>query len=273
MKRLVLAIAMLIVSLPRVGFAHGELTPQQLNRVAFEQRVNGAVPPELAFRDDAAREVRLRAYFVGRPVILVPLYYHCPDLCPLVLKNLADALKDLPFRPGRDFDVVVFSIDPREPPKLAMEAKLKTIAEYGRHSTERGWHFLTGDAPSIATLARVIGLRYVYDAADDEYAHASGIVVLTGEGRIARYFYGVTYKPGDLRLALVDASASRIGSPVDQFLLRCFHWDPRTGKYTLDILKILQVLGAATVLILLGLIGMMIREERRRRLAPPSPKA
>ena len=273
MKLLGPLVVALIVSLPRLGLAHSALTPQQINEVALEQRVNEKISPELVFRDETGREVTLRAYLIGRPVLLVPLYYHCPDLCPLVLKNLADTLKRLPFQAGKDFEVVAFSIDPRETPKLAREAKRRIASELGRGDAGNGWHFLSGGQRSIAALAHAIGLRYVYDAVDDEYAHASGIVVLTGDGRIARYFYGITYKPDDLRLALVDASASRIGTPVDQFLLRCFHWDPKTGKYTLDILKILQVLGAATLVGIAAVIGIMIREERRRRVAPPSAKS
>ena len=215
----------------------------------------------------------LQDYFVGHPLILVPLYYHCPDLCPIVLKSLAGALKRLSLTAGRDFEVVALSIDPREGAPLAQEAKSRALAEFGRPEAGSGWHFLTGDERAIAELAEAIGFRYVYDAVSDEYAHPSGLVILTGDGRIARYLYGASFAPRDLRLGLVEASAGRIGSPVDQFLLRCFHYDPTTGKYTFLILDRLRALTAATVIGVGGLIVFMLRAKRRRRAAGPRPRS
>ena len=253
---------------PQIALAH-ELTPQDLSKIGFDQRLDQSIPLKLAFRDETGRTVRLKDYFSDRPVILVPVYYHCPNLCPLLLRGLADSLKALSFDAGKDFGVVVISIDPREGPDLAMAAKRTTLAEYDRPATDNGWHFLTGEDRSIQPLAQAIGFRYVYDAAHDQYAHASGIVIATAAGVISRYFYGVTFNARDLRLGLVDASADEIGSPIDQLLLRCFHYDPKTGKYTFAVLAAVRIAGAITVLVLGGLVGAMILRERRRKRHQP----
>lgn len=247
-----------------IALAH-ELTAQDLSKIGFDQRLDQSLPLGLAFRDETGRPVRLKDYFSDRPVILVPVYYHCPNLCPLLLRGLADGLKALTFEAGRDFGVVVVSIDPREGPDRAMAAKRTTLAEYGRAGSENGWHFLTGEERSIQPLAQAIGFRYVYDAAHDQYAHASGIVIATAAGMISRYFYGIAFNARDLRLGLVDASADQIGSPIDQILLRCFHYDPKTGKYTFAVLSALRIAGAVTVLVVGGFVGAMTFKERRKR--------
>lgn len=253
--------------LPRLALGHTErqLSVEELQRIGFDQRLDNAIPLDLPFRDESGKRVRVGDYFSSHPVILVPLYYHCPNLCPLVLKGLADGLRDLPFRAGEQFNVLALSIDPRETPALALDAKTKALAEYGRPDEDQGWHFLTGEEGSIEQLTHAIGFRYFYEAAHDEYAHGSAIVVLTGGGRIARYLFGVAYPTRDLRLALVEAADGRIGSPVDQFLLRCFHYDPKTGKYTFAVLEALKIAGSATVLLLAALVAFLLYEERRRR--------
>ena len=191
-------------------------------------------------------------------------------LCTLVLNGLTRSLKPLAFDAGREFDVVVVSIDPKETPALAAVKKRGYLSRYGRPGTEQGWHFLTGDEPSIRRLAQVAGFRYHYDPQTGQYAHPAGIMVLTPQGRVARYLYGVDYAARDLRLGLIEASAGKIGSPVDQLLLLCFHYDPGTGKYTLAVIQALRVGGVATVVALGSFIGLMIWRERRARpaLAP-----
>ncbi|MFN2387581.1 MAG: SCO family protein, partial [Thermoanaerobaculia bacterium] len=205
--------------------------PRALRGVEIAQRLNQRVPLEVPFRDEAGRAVRLGDYFGKRPVVLALVYYECPMLCTQVLNGLAAALGAVSFDTGREFDVVAVSFDPRETPKLAAEKKRTYVTRYGRPGAEKGWHFLTGDAASIAALTEAVGFRYRFDPETGQFAHASAVYVLTPEGVLARYFYGIEYAPRDLRLSLVEASRGRVGSPVDQLLLYCFHYDPVEGKY------------------------------------------
>lgn len=241
--------------------------PDPLRDVGLDQRVNEQVPLDLVFRDETGRSVKLGDYFGRKPVILALAYYECRTLCPLVLDGLLKSLRTLSFTAGEQFTVVLVSFDPRETPAVAGARKEKYLTRYGRPGAADGWHFLTGDPASIGTLARGIGFRYAYDAKTDQYAHASGILVVTPEGRIARYFYGIEYSPRDLRLTLVEASANKIGSLVDQVLLFCFRYDPATGKYGVIIMNSIRLAGLATVLVLGTFISVMIRRERRRHLA------
>jgi protein SCO1/2 len=206
--------------------------------------------------------VALREYFGKRPVILVPAYYECPMLCTLVLNGVVSALRALPFDAGAEFAVVTFSFNPRDTSALAAAKKATYVSEYRRPGAEEGWHFLVGDEESIRALTRAIGFRYVWDPAQAQYAHASGIVVLTPEGTIARYFFGVEYAPRDLRLALVEASRGKVGSLVDQLLLFCFHYDPATGRYSRLALGAVRVGGAATLLALGTFVVLALRRER-----------
>jgi protein SCO1/2 len=243
-------------------------TPEQLQGVGLEQRLNEQVPLDLAFRDDAGRPVSLRQYFGRKPVVLALVYYECPMLCTLVLNGLLRSLRALSFDAGRDFEVVAVSIDPAEKPSLAAINKRRFTSGYARPGAADGVHFLTGEEAAIQSLAQAVGFRYRYDAKTDQYAHASGIMLLTPDGRLARYFYGVEYSARDLRLGLVEASAGRIGTPVDQILLYCFHYDPATGKYGAVILNILRILGLATVAALSAFLIVMLRRDRRdRRMA------
>jgi protein SCO1/2 len=205
-------------------------------------------------------------YFGTKPVLLVPAYYECPMLCTLVLNGVVSALRALPFDAGKEFTVVTFSINPRETSALATAKKEKYLEAYRRQGAETGWHFLTGDEDAIARLTRAIGFRYAWDAAQQQYAHASGIVVLTPRGTLARYFYGVDYAPRDLRLALVEAAEERIGSVVDQLLLFCFHYDPATGSYSRIALGAVRVGGGLTLLALVGGIAFLLRRDRRGRV-------
>lgn len=237
--------------------------PAILRDVGYDQHVGDRVPAEVRFRDEAGRDVRLGDYLTGAPVILVPAYYECPMLCTLVLNGLTSALRALSFDAGREFTVVTFSINPRETSELAAAKKAAYLADYRRPGAEAGWHFLTGDEAAITALTRAIGFRHAWDERTRQYAHASGIVVLTPDGRIARYFFGVEYPPRDLRLALVDASGGRVGSVVDQLLLFCFHWDPAAGRYGALAMGAVRVGGLLTLLALTAFLVQSLRREAR----------
>jgi protein SCO1/2 len=228
------------------------------------------VPLDLVLRDEAGAEVRLGTYFGANPVLLVPAYATCPMLCPLVLNGVMTALRALPFDVGREFTVVAFSFDPRETPADVARKKASLLDDYRRPNAAAGFHFLTGEEAAVRRLAAAVGFRYAFDPAQRQYAHASGVVILTPEGRIARYLFGVEYPPRDLRLALVEASAGRIGSPVDQLLLFCFHWDPATGRYSRLAVDAVRVAGLGTVVAIAGFVGIMLRRERRRRGGLPA---
>lgn len=240
-----------------------------LKQVAFEQHLNEQVPLDLPFRDEAGQPVQLGTYFGTKPVILALVYYECPMLCTLTLNGLVSALKVLSFDVGNQFEVVTVSFNPSETPALAAAKKHTYLQRYGRDGAAAGWHFLTGDEPAIKRLAQAVGFRYVYLPQQRQFAHAAGIMVLTPRGKIARYFYGVEFAPRDLRLGLVEASNEKIGSPVDQLLLYCFHYDPVTGKYGAVIMNVLRLGGVVTILALGGFMTIMLRRERRRHQIPP----
>jgi protein SCO1/2 len=218
---------------------------------------------ELKFRDEAGRAVKLGDYFGRKPVILSLVYYECPMLCTITLNAVGRMLKGLPFNAGREFQVVTVSINPKETPGLAKQKKDSHIADYGRPGAEQGWHFLTGDEPAIRRLADAVGFRYSYDPATGQYAHAAGIMVATPKGRLARYYYGVEFPPRDVKFGLMEASADRIGSPVDQVLLFCYHYDSATGRYTPIVRSGLRLAGLATVAGLGLLIVMLLRRNPR----------
>jgi protein SCO1/2 len=244
--------------------------PKPLRDVGFDQKLDTQVPLELEFKDEAGRTVKLADYFDGKPVVLVLAYYRCPMLCTQVLNGLVKAMLDLSFDAGNEFRVLTVSFDPREMPELAAAKKKMYLERYGRAGAADGWHFLTGDAEAIARLTAAVGFRYTYDAQSDQFAHASGILVLTPQGRISRYFYDIKYSPRDLRLGLVEASANKIGTPVDQVLLYCFHYDPALGKYGPAVLGLVRIGGVLTVIALGVFLAVMWRQELRRgrQLAP-----
>jgi protein SCO1/2 len=241
--------------------------PGPLQQVGYDQRLDNQVPLGLNFRDETGHAVRLNDYFGQRPVLLVMAYYHCPMLCDMVLTGVAGSLKTMTLNPGREYDVVVASIDPQETPQQAAESRHRTIARFGRPGTEAGWHFLTGPQESITALAASVGFRYVYDARRNEFAHAAGIVILTPEGRVSRYLYGIDYAPRDVRLALIESAGHKIGSLVDQALLYCFHYDPSIGRYSALTMRIVRIAAALT---LLGVV-LMITLLRRRTDKPHEP--
>jgi protein SCO1/2 len=231
--------------------------------VGIDQRLGESLPLDAVFRDQAGREVALGDLLAGRPCVLALVYYECPMLCTLVLNDLLRAVRAIPLEVGRDFDVIAVSIDPRETAELAARKARQYVEGYGRAGSERGWHFLTGDQGSIDALARAIGFRYVWDERAQQFAHASGVMVATPAGVLSHYFYGLEYPARDLRLALVDAADERIGSPVDQVLLLCLHYDPSTGRYGLAITGALRLGGIATLALLGGFLFVSLRRERR----------
>ncbi|MDX2154566.1 MAG: SCO family protein [Bryobacteraceae bacterium] len=221
--------------------------PPAAQGVSIEQRLDSQIDKSIPFRDETGKPVTLADYLGRRPAILALVYYECPMLCNMVLNGMMGSVKALDFQPGRDYHVVAVSINPKETPEQAAAKKRAYLRRYGREGSEHGWHFLTGDEPSIRKLADTVGFRYRWDEPTKQYVHASGIMVLTPEARLSRYLYGIEYAPRDVKYALMEASESRIGSPVDQLLLYCFHYDPMTGKYGLVIMNALRLGGLLTL--------------------------
>ena len=263
MKRETVAAAVLILALLGGPGRADDLRPPALRGVGLEQRLDAALPLDLPFRDESGAAVRLGDYFGHGPVILTLVYYECPMLCTEVLNGLVKSLGVLSFDIGKDLTVVTVSFEPHDTPAVAAAKKAAVLARYGRPEAAGGWHFLVGDEPAITRLAETVGFHYAYDAANRQYAHATAIMLVTPDGRLSRYLYGVEYSPRDLRLGLVEASANRIGSVVDQVLLFCFHYDPASGKYGAVVMNLVRLGGVATVLAL-G-TGIMVLRRRERR--------
>lgn len=236
--------------------------PSIIQGVGIDQNLNAQVQLETTFRDETGQTVRLGQYFRDKPVVLALVYYDCPGLCDLILNGLSHTMQQISLNVGTDYQVVTVSFNPKETWQLATAKKANYIEKYQRPGAKEGWHFLTGDEASIKSLADTVGFHYKWDPISKQFAHASGIMVLTPEGKIARYFYGIEYKPRDFRLGLVEASANKIGTPADQVLLFCYHYDPTTGKYGMAITQVTRVLGTATVLLLGGFVFIMVRRER-----------
>ncbi len=224
--------------------------PPRLQNVGIEQHLDTQVPPDLTFRDETGKAVKLGDYFGRKPLILNLVYYNCTMLCGEALAGLSSAMRLVKFDVGNEFDVITVSFDPRETPELAAAKKKDYVCRYGRPNAAAGWHFLTGQPDSINALTRVVGFQYQYDPKSNQYAHATAIMVLTPRGRISRYFYGVDFPPKDLRMGLVEASQGKIGNAVDAVLLYCYHYNPETGKYGAMVGNILRLAAAATVLIM-----------------------
>lgn len=262
----VLWVAAVSLLLDRSAHAHEEdKRPAALREVAFDQRLNQQLPLDLNLRDSSGRVVRLGEYFGRKPVLLNFVYYRCRELCPLLSDGLVRALRPISFDVGNQFDIVTVSFDPADTATSAAAAKSEYIKKYRREGASAGWHVLTGEPAAIKALADAAGFRYSYDAKRNEFAHATGIVVATPQGKISRYYYGIEFSPRDLRLGLIEAAAGKIGSPLDQLLLFCYHYDPLTGQYTLMVTRVLRLAAGATVLGLAGFIIFMLRRERRPR--------
>ena len=235
------------------------MRPPGLKNVGIEQHLNEQIPPELTFRDETGKAVRLGDYFGKKPMILNLVYYQCPMLCGEVLSGLESALRVLKFDVGKEFDVLTVSFDPHETPQMAAAKKAEYLKRYGRASAAQGWHFLTGPQESIDALTKAAGFQYEYDSASRQFAHATAIMVLTPEGKISQYYYGVEFAPKDLRLGLIQASDNKIGTLVDQVLLYCYHYDPATGKYGAVIMRIVRLAGIATMLCIGLLMAVLFR--------------
>ena len=235
--------------------------PKALREVGIDQHLNEQLPLDLTFRDESGQTVKLGQYFGKRPVVLSLVYYNCPMLCTQVLNGMNTAFRVMKFTPGAEFDVVTVSFDARETAQLAAEKKnlyVNSLPEAKRASAMSGWHFLTGDETSIKRLAGAAGFRYYWDESTNQFAHASGIMIATPEGKLSQYYYGIEYSARDLRLGLIEASANKIGSPVDQLLLFCYHYDPATGKYAV-VMKTVRIAGVVTVVGIIGLLFLLHR--------------
>jgi protein SCO1/2 len=245
-----------------------------VSQVGFDQKLGIQLPLDLRFHDDTGRDLRLGELFGRRPVILAPVYFRCPLLCNQLLNGLTRSLKPVSLAAGQDFDVIAFSINPAETPDLAGPKKRAYLEQYDRPGSANGWHFLVGDQPAISALTEAIGFRYTFNPQTELYAHAAGVVIVTPEGRIARYFYGIDFPPKELESELTRARAGQIGNPIGRLLLLCYDYDAATGKYTLSIMRLLRVAGTATAVALGAFVCLMFRreaKERRREIREHEP--
>ncbi len=258
-----LGFAALTLCVAPVG-AQQAVTPAILGRVSIAQHLNEQIPPDLLFRDESGQAVRLGSFFSKKPIVLSLVYFDCPALCTEVLNGELRTMKSLPLDMGKDFEAVTVSFEPADTSALASAKRDVYAGQYGRAGASQHWHFLTGAQPAIDALTQAVGFGYAYDPAIHQYAHAAAIFVLTPEGRISRYFYGVQYSARDLRLGLVEASAGKIGKPIDHALLYCYQYDPETGKYGLIVMNVVRLSGAVTVLALAMFMFLMFRGDRRR---------
>jgi protein SCO1/2 len=243
--------------------------PGVLDKVGIDEKLNSQIPLDLHFRDETGRDVQLREFFGKRPVILTLVYFKCPMLCTLELNDLVRAMNVMKASAGEQFDIVTVSFDPRETPDLAAAKKREYCHTYRRAGGEKGWHFLTGEQSQIEQLAAAAGFRYTYDAKFDQYAHSSGILVLTPAGKISRYLFGIEYSAKDLGNAIVDAGSGTISTtPALRVVLYCFHYDPSTGKYSLIVTRVMRVLAVMLMVVLFGFIFVMVRRDLRPEAGP-----
>jgi protein SCO1/2 len=264
MKRLLLVLAALAITASLDAQQNSSTPPQLPGKVSITQHMGGQLPLDDMFRDESGKVVRLGDYFKsGRPVLLNFMYFRCPMLCSMVLEGTTTALTELKPDVGKDFDVITVSFDPRDTPDGARAKKELYAKRYGRPGAYSGWHFLTSNESAIKRLTNAVGFEYAYDIHTDQFAHATMLVAVTPQGQISKYFYGFTYIPRDLRLALVEASSGKIGTAADQLLLLCFHYSPSTGKYTAQAMNFVRAGGVVTMVFLFGGIFMMLRGERR----------
>ena len=257
-----LSLFLFCLAVGAAGQDNASVLPPQLRGVGIDQRLNNQVPLDLKFRDETGQIVTLGSYFGKKPVILSLVYYTCPMLCTMAENGLLNALRDVKFNIGEQFEVVTVSIDPTETPEMAMGKKAVYVGLYGRPGAKEGWHFLVGDEPSIRALAQAVGFHYNYIPETKQFAHATGIIVLTPQGKVSRYFYGILYPSRDIRLALVEASNEKIGNPVDAVLLYCCEYDPVAGKYNMVVSHVLKIAGVITLLSMGTLIIALSRGGR-----------
>jgi protein SCO1/2 len=239
-----------------------QLKPEQLKDVTFKQRLDDRLPLDASFKDEYGRPVTLGKYFnSGKPVILAFVYFTCPMLCTQVTNGISSSLRALPFTAGEEFDVVLISFDPKDNPASALEKKQAHLAYWKTEKTTGGWHFLTGDEATIKRVTNAAGFTYAYDKATGQYAHVSGVLVVTPDGRLARYFYGIEYSPKELRLALVESGQGHIGSAIDELLLFCYHYDPETGRYGATVMNLVRAGGVVTVAAMAMFMFVMLRRD------------
>lgn len=247
-----------------LGTTPSSKMPDELQDIGFDQRLGAQVPFDLGFTDEEGKAVRLGDYFGRRPVLLVPVYYECPMLCGQVINGLVAGLATMPFLPGKEYEVVAVSFDPRDTVEAAAKRKNTVLGRYGRRETAGGWHFLTGEPESIRGFTEAIGFRYRFDERKGQFAHTAGAVLATPDGRLSRYYFGLEFPGRELRLGMVEASAERIGSVVDHVFLYCFRYDPASGRYTALTLNIVRLAGALTVALIAGWLAVTFSRERRR---------
>jgi protein SCO1 len=248
------------------GGPPSSLKPEQLKEVSFKQRLDEQLPLDASFKDEYGRSVTLGKYFgQKRPVVLAFVYYTCPMLCTQVMNGISASLRALTFTAGQDFDVVLVSFDPRDNPSAALEKKQAHLKYWNSEATTGGWHFLTGEEPSIKRVADAAGFSYAFDKQTGQYAHVSGILVATPDGRLSRYFYGVEYSPKELRMALVESGQGHIGSIIDEVLLFCYHYDPEHGRYGATVMNLVRAAAVLTLAAMAGYFWTM----RRRESQPP----
>lgn len=258
-------IALLLLSLLITAQARAQDPPGGiLTEIGVDQKLNAPVPLDLHFKNEQGRDVRLRDYFRGKPVVLSLVYYECPMLCSMTLNGLVKSVRPLAFSVGDEFDILTISFDPRETPELATAKKAAYVKDYDRHNAASGWHFLTGPADSIRDLTDAVGYRYKWDDYTKQWAHVSAIMILTPDGRLSQYLYGIEFSARDLRLSLVQASQNKIGTLVDRILLYCYHYNPDTGKYGLVIMNTVRITSLAAVL---ALAVFIIVNSKRRETA------
>jgi protein SCO1/2 len=237
--------------------------PPQFKEVTFAQRLNQQLPLDATFKDETGRTVALRDYFGEKPVMLAFVYFQCPMLCSQTLNGISSALKVVPFTPGQDFEIVLVSFDPRDTPEAANAKKRAHLVHWSAPETADGWHFLTGDEGTIRRVTSAAGFTYHWDEPTGQFAHVSGVLTLTPDGRLSRYFYGVEYSPRDLRMALVESGEGRVGSPIEELLLYCFQYDPTSGRYGVVVMNLVRLGGLLTVALIVGFVVVMRRREAR----------
>ncbi len=257
------AVALFVATTRGQRTQHVEVA-ELLDEIGIQPRLGGQVPLDVTLRDETGKDVRLAELCGERPIVLALVYYRCPRLCNMTMDGLVRGLSNVALDAGRDFTTVIVSFDPRETSELAAAAQRTAVERYDRDGAEAGWRFLTGDEAQVRRLADAVGFHYRYDPATGQYAHAAGVIVLSPDGKVSRYLYGIEYPPRDLRLALVEASAGRVGTATDRVLLLCYHYDPATGKYGLAVLRVLRWAGVATVIGFGAGIGLLLYRERKR---------
>ena len=245
--------------------APAQSMPQPLREIGFDQHIDQTLPLDAQFRDEDGKTVTLGSFYGSKPVVLAFVYYTCPMLCTQVLNAMTATISTLSLDAGKDFELVLVSFDPREMPEQAAAKKAEYVHRYKRAGAEAGWHFLTGDQSEITRVTRAAGFRYTWDEQTQQFAHPTGIIITTPDGRLARYLFGIEYGPRDVTLALVEASEGKVGSVVDSLLLFCYHYDPMTGRYGVYVMRTLRVAGVATVLLIGTYIVVMVRREKSQQ--------